>query len=556
MPDEIDDFFAELDAVAEQVQQQAASARAVVPAPEPAPVPVAVKVESSLRVAAESTTGAAAEKNSSASLDYLFGDGAPAGPVASDTPTAARADALSEFFGGDTGTPSVPPAQSPISNLRPEYPNSDSKPAEGARAVGAAEVVSSATPLDGVEASQIGDTSTVLRHTLLCNLSLCRRASCDGISRSGSGEAVMGPGSWCKVVLELNEPQQTVDLQSWQLQPNAVVGADTSEALGVTVAETVLLSFWKGRAPPKIELTLWFTSCDADNSNHPDDDSPSVAWHRAGAQVVELEPLPLFAFTVVPLDGLSQLLRAHASVSVRPTDCDLLPDPQTKHSRRDEWGFSVELCNPAPVLAGAQAESESVGRHHRRSMQWQRALRRATQAEQSGADGAQQREYRKELRRICCKGVPSPHRGYAWYVLSGARDKALASTTTGETAAAAGSHSSNKAGPSEYQAKLAEAREEIAWYANGGAARLRAKTRATVHGGARLCGVASGPVGTYTAALIRQYNAANEQRGVGKQSATSDFGMQLHPRGSEEAEVVVSSVAPGSPADHAGEMWT
>ena len=558
MPDDLDDFFAELDAVAARP-----------PAPLPTqlhPRGVADPISIGLPGSEKSQLGdtqpglrdvsdvsgipdveeSQAGVFSGSSLDDFFGD-APVG-------TAAVADTLSSFFGSDIcAAENAMGGKSASATLATETAGT----AGAAGATRSTGLASAATSLaaDSAEANTLGDTAPVMRHTLLCNLSLCPRSSVHG-GRFGSGEAVLGPGSWCKVVLRLNEPRQTVELQSWQLPSLAGGGANASGSFAGAVTESVVLSFWKGRAPAELEFTLWLTSHDADNSIHPDDDGSTVVWHRAGTHILKLEVLPLFASTAVPLDDLSHVLRATASVSVRPTDCDILPDPLTKHSRRDEWGFSVELCDPAPTPTAMQTESESVGRDHRRSMQWQRALRRAIQAEKSGADGTQQREYRKELRRICCAGVPSPHRGHAWYVLSGARDKALASTNVGQTAA--GSRSTGKVSLSEYseyQAKLAEAREEIAWYANGGAARLRAKSRATVHGGARLCGMAGGPVGTYTAALIRQNNATNEP-GASAQSSINDFGMQLQPSNSGEVGVEVSSVAPGSPAEYAGEMLT
>lgn len=538
MPDDIDDFFAELDAVADQVQQEVASACA--PAPVPTPTPADF-----ITVPAPASDNTSAATASSGLLDDFFG-GRPASAAETDTCTTAPAETLTEFFGGGTSISSIAPAQH-AGNVAPEL--SSTVASDTAEVPGAA--TATATPVDRAEADMLDDTSSVMRHTLLLSLSLCRLPTCDTVARSASGEAVLGPGSWCKIVLQLNEPRQTVELQSWQLLPFAADGTDASESSAGTVAESVLLSFWKGRSPPELKLTLWFTSHDADNSIHPDDDGAIVAYHRGGTQIVALERLPLFASTVLPVDDLSQVLRASVSVSVRPTDCDILPDPDTKHSRRDDWGFSVELCNPAPTPTGAQTESESLGRDHRKSMQWQRALRRATQAERSGADGAQQRECRRELRRICCAGVPSPHRGYAWYVLSGAREKALASGST-ERTSAGGFDSGSANDQSEYRAKLAEAREEIAWYANGGAARLRAKTRATVHGGARLCGAASGPVGTYTAAMIRQYTPEDDQPEDSEHFSISDFGMRFH--ASDTFEVVVSSVVPGSPAEHAGEV--
>jgi hypothetical protein len=536
MPDEIDDFFAELDAVASQVEQEVAPARV----PAQVPLPVAADAIAAPAPASDDT----AAKALSGSLDDFFGQASAAGAVESSTCTAV-------FLGSNTSTSGIAQAQN-ASSVCPERQTVALETSEAAGEASAPGAV--ATPVDGAEANVLGYASPVKRHTVLLGVSLCHRPTCDTLTRSASGEAVLGPGSWCKIVLQLNEPRQTVELQSWQLPPLAADGMDASDSL-FTIAESVLLSFWKGRSPPELELTLWFTSHDADNSIHPDDAGATVTYHRGGTHIVALEPLPLFVSTVMPLDDLSHVLRASASVSVRPTDCDILPDPETKHSRRDDWGFSVELCNPAPTPTGAQTESETVGRHHRKSMQWQRALRRATQAEKSGADGAQQREHRRELRRICCAGVPSPHRGYAWYVLSGARDKALASGSTGQVAAGS-SYTGGTNDSSEYRAKLAEAREEIAWYANGGAARLRAKTRATVHGGARLYGVASGPVGTYTAAMIRQDNDATDRSEDSEQLSSSDFGMQFRPSDTEEIEVLVSSVSTDSPADHAGEkLW-
>ena len=553
MPDDLDDFFAELDAVAArppaplptQMDPRGVADPSSLGIPGPATSQLG-DTQPGLRDVSDAGTGIPSVEESQAggfsgsSLDDFFGD-AP-----------AVADTLGEFFGSDISAAHAMGGRPASATLASETAGT----AGAACATSATGVASAARPLvaGSAEANTLGGTAPVMRHTLLCNLSLSPRPSVRG-ARTGSGEAVLGPGSWCKVVLRLNEPRQTVELQSWQLPSLAGDEGNASGSFAGAVTESVLLSFWKGRVPAELEFTLWLTSHDADNSIHPDDDGSTVAWHRAGTHILALEPLPLFASIAVPLDDLSHVLRGSASVSVRPTDCDILPDPETKHSRRDEWGFSVELCDPAPTPTGVQTESESVGRDHRRSMQWQRALRRATQAEKSGADGTQQREYRKELRRICCAGVPSPHRGHAWYVLSGARDKALASANTGQTAAGGG-RSSGKVCPSEYQAKLAEAREEIAWYANGGAARLRAKTRATVHGGARLCGMAGGPVGTYTAALIRQCNATNEQPGAGAISAINDFGMELHPSSTGEAGVVVSSVAPGSPAEYAGAVLT
>ena len=482
--DDLDDFFGELSAVADQVEREVSAA------------PTASTAASATASATASDTGE----------DLM---------AMSPAPAVAPTSSLDDFFSDE---PVPTPATSAV-KLQPALAAPAADPAAAA-------------------------TAPPTRQQLLCSLSLAPREP-GAAARTGSHGLMLGPSSWCKLVLQLNEPRQTVETQSWQLPP-----LDAEQQYGAAGTEGLCLTFWQGRSPPTLGLALWFTPGDADNSVHPDDEGATATWQPAGEQTLPLSDLPVFTRTIVSLDDLSEILTVTAAVSVRPTDCEAAPDPDTKHPCRDAWGFTVDLGSPAPPDADEQVELEAVGRHHRRSMQWQRALRRATHAERTGADGATQREYRHELRRLCQAGIPSPHRGHAWYVLSGAQEKAaLAYRSTAGVGGPGG----------EFHAKLAEAREEIDWYASGGAARLRAKSRATVLGGARLCGASNtsgssgGGVDLYTAALV--YSGGSE-------SGTDQpgFGMRLHassegdpqPQSHSQSQAVVASVAAGGPASHAG----
>jgi C-terminal processing protease CtpA/Prc len=52
--------------------------------------------------------------------------------------------------------------------------------------------------------------------------------------------------------------------------------------------------------------------------------------------------------------------------------------------------------------------------------------------------------------------------------------------------------------------------------------------------------------------MIRQYTPEDDQPEDSEHFSISDFGMRFH--ASDTFEVVVSSVVPGSPAEHAGEV--
>ena len=80
MPDEIDDFFAERDAVADQVEQECVSTHV------PAEVPLPVVADSIAAVAPTSNDTAA--KALSDCLDDFFGQAPAAGAVQSGTGTA------------------------------------------------------------------------------------------------------------------------------------------------------------------------------------------------------------------------------------------------------------------------------------------------------------------------------------------------------------------------------------------------------------------------------------------------------------------------------------
>jgi hypothetical protein len=122
-------------------------------------------------------------------------------------------------------------------------------------------------------------------------------------------------------------------------------------------------------------------------------------------------------------------------------------------------------------------------------------------------------------------GIPQPHRGQAWFTLSGAADRA-------------------RAAPHEYQQRLEEAREEVRWYGSGAAARLRAKIRAGTAGGARVCSCGVEREGEYSAAVVH----AGSYGGMDIEAVL----LQPASGGEAQARVAVVAVAAGSAAEAAG----